>query len=1409
LELVGRGTERRRLTTALADAETGLVIVRGPSGAGKTALVEAVLSELAPRGYIIGRGKYAEGDATSGFAPILQALSQSVSTALDLLYDPAAGAESLRKTLGSQLSLLESAGFGPIDVLASPERTASPPLHGGEGKARIVDAIARLIRWLYGFGTPVVLFIDDWQRAPQEAHPLATIATRDQSLRLCTVIFAERSGESDFFGSKRPHAELIELGPLHPKDQAALLGAAVGDSAAGAAIDAWLAGNSTGLPFDLQEAARALLERSAIGKKDGAWIVDSAAAASIDRHDIANTIVTRARALPPGVLEVGVAFALWGDRTPIARVAEALNRPLADISRAVMRLQQEGIVSAGQADVSFAHDRMRVGILTASDPAARAALAAEMAERLRASGAGSLLLRPALKFRIAAGLTDAAPALWRDHFASEAALARNVADNATANSFAEAAWALRARERGPDQAADALVLREASLAAAARRDSALVRSRVEEMIALSIMDDQVADAYQTAIHAASMAGEPELAWTWALAGLRHFGLRLPAKVRKINLLAAVAQWRLSRFLPRRNLPPGHTVETITPLRRIVNFAALIAYSRDPRLMLLCSLHSSTMAHRFGYQSAYYQSVDVILYAEFGNARKAAELGAAILGSAMSPTAFGRGATLYRALYSGLIWTVPMVALRDHLTKVYDVAISECDVTYATQAVRNFTRIVWRIEPTLDGLAALLKDSIEKAEQLGDAIGLPGMRALAETLKIFQNPRGFVDLDDEPWTRLGVIAGMGPPIIWMEILSMRGDWAGVLALAERFDAGRVILDPHPGGAIWRFHENLARLKLGLPLRRGDLRYIRRAAGLNPADHRRKLLILEAERLRRKGAAEACLSAYANAVEVASSGSSRLEAGIAAECAAAAARSFGKHDVAARCDALAISIWNAWGAFAKTGGKPVVEQGDALSIAPQLADAELKAALADRSERAKSRFLAEVGHELRTPLQGMQGLLDLAAEAPSEVSMSELREVFGSLKTVVDDLTDLAALGGGAPLHLKPMDIAALVEQESRMAALSAKRKGIAFSIELQPSSLTVKIDNTRVRQVVRNLLSNAVKYTDRGEINLRLTGTATDARTVGISVAVEDSGPGLTDTQLLRLFEPFDRAERDDGEGLGLGLALSRRIAERMGGTLTAENRTSGGAAFIFRFDAERADNVVAAGPTASPLRIMLVEDVPLNRRMIATMLRRAGHTVSEAEDGLTALRLSQSQRFDLILLDVGLPDIDGFQVLEALKRSARGAAAVVIILTASTAPSIAERARSLGAALVLRKPISIDELRGAIQSVFALHPQNDPRAFAAFEAELEGLSRQARAEILARGRSILSSCEPTDATIRDVHRLAGLSGQFGAPEVASAADFLEAELVGGSKQPISLKLLESALTQFAATIEQEISDESL
>ena len=182
--IIGRTSESRRLKAALADSEIGLIVIRGPSGAGKTALVDDVLSDIAIDAAVIGRAKYPEGEVTSGFSPILKALSQAVSNALDMLYDPVAGAQSLRDALGEQLSLLAEAGFIRPDGPAAIGRGAAV-LTGGSA-ARINDAIYNLVRWLNGFGYPIVIFVDDWQRAPLEALSFLTIGTRDEPDRLCT-----------------------------------------------------------------------------------------------------------------------------------------------------------------------------------------------------------------------------------------------------------------------------------------------------------------------------------------------------------------------------------------------------------------------------------------------------------------------------------------------------------------------------------------------------------------------------------------------------------------------------------------------------------------------------------------------------------------------------------------------------------------------------------------------------------------------------------------------------------------------------------------------------------------------------------------------------------------------------------------------------------------------------------------------------------------------------------------------------------------------------------------------------------------------------------------------------------------------------------------------------------------------
>jgi two-component system sensor histidine kinase EvgS len=574
----------------------------------------------------------------------------------------------------------------------------------------------------------------------------------------------------------------------------------------------------------------------------------------------------------------------------------------------------------------------------------------------------------------------------------------------------------------------------------------------------------------------------------------------------------------------------------------------------------------------------------------------------------------------------------------------------------------------------------------------------------------------------------------------------------------------------------------------------MRYLRRVAALNPTDHRGKVVLLEAELLRLEGKRDASLRRYALAAEIAAGLASRFEAGVIMECAASGALILGDEAAATRFQTAAQSVWRAWGAVAKITptSEDRVPHDHGLEV--RLAEAESQVVAAVRADRAKSRFLAEVGHELRTPLQAMQGLFDLAASDDASVDIGELRDVFSSLKSVVDDLTDLGALGADAPLRLSATDLSNLVESEASLFGAIARRKGLAFTTEIDWNpDVRLRIDSARVRQIVRNLLSNAVKYVDRGAITLRLSAQSIGENAFSILIAVDDTGPGLREADLAKLFEPFERSGRDDDEGLGLGMALSRRIAQRMGGTLVAENRPQGGARFAFSFTAERAADALLQ-TSAAPARILLVEDVALNRRLLATLLRSNGHEVVEAADGGTALGTLAENSFDLVILDLGLPDMNGFDVLARMR-----AKTPVVVLTASAGEAIDARALQAGAELVLHKPVSAAELREAIANVIPRSSTVSEQMPSGLAQDLYDLSQEAHREIRSRALELVRIAADANGPelAKLAHGLGGLAAQFGETQLAEAADALEEASLNGSTRTPAIRKMEAALDALA------------
>jgi hypothetical protein len=197
----------------------------------------------------------------------------------------------------------------------------------------------------------------------------------------------------------------------------------------------------------------------------------------------------------------------------------------------------------------------------------------------------------------------------------------------------------------------------------------------------------VSQAYVTAIIAATLAGDPDLAWTWAMDGLRRLGAALPATARKTSLAFAIARWWLGHLLPAGTPPPGHSATTVDPLSRIVHFASVTAYSRNPTMALLMGLRTAYRARRLGYRSAYWRGRDILHFGALGHPERASREAETLSPEAATST-FARAATRYRILYFGLIWTRPLATLRDGCAEIHDIAVAEGDLVYAALAIRN-------------------------------------------------------------------------------------------------------------------------------------------------------------------------------------------------------------------------------------------------------------------------------------------------------------------------------------------------------------------------------------------------------------------------------------------------------------------------------------------------------------------------------------------------------------------------------------------------------------------------------------------------------------------------------------------------------------------------------------------------
>jgi signal transduction histidine kinase/CheY-like chemotaxis protein len=356
-------------------------------------------------------------------------------------------------------------------------------------------------------------------------------------------------------------------------------------------------------------------------------------------------------------------------------------------------------------------------------------------------------------------------------------------------------------------------------------------------------------------------------------------------------------------------------------------------------------------------------------------------------------------------------------------------------------------------------------------------------------------------------------------------------------------------------------------------------------------------------------------------------------------------------------------------------------------------------AEAESEAKSEFLAFMSHELRTPLQSVLGYADLLALSPlAERQRRHLAAIQSQgrwLLGLVNDLLDLAAIRAGR-LRLAPAPFAARawLDACAEAARPAAEAKGLALRVECEgtvPAWLTG--DAGRLRQIAGNLLGNAVKFTDRGAVSLRFgyaDGTA--------ELAVADTGPGVAAGKRAKLFQPFERLTTGK-EGTGLGLALTRRLCEALGGTVACADAPGGGAVFTVQVPLAEAAGPAETGraerTSARPLRVLVVDDHALIRELLVNLLSRLGHEADTAADGEQGVAACAARRYDAVLLDLRMPGIDG---IEAGRRIAAGAAESggvaprLVGLSAEVRKEERERAVAAGFAEFLVKPVPLEVL---------------------------------------------------------------------------------------------------------------------